>query len=207
MTKNQGCDLYRLLGEGGELLYVGISLNVAKRMSEHRKDKSWWDEVTDIKRTQYSSKHEALKAERQAIKRDRPKYNVQYNILNMACRHCGRHVGSDGYVYLNGDSYKFRREYNARMEEIKRRPENYGLALICLADLDGLPNEPSWILTHARCDNDSADYYNIDAPRISTWRDVAHWSAHLSQKNWFTDTDWAGFVYWLERHNGGLRLP
>lgn len=33
ILEHQKHSLYRLLGEGGELLYVGISLNVAKRMS------------------------------------------------------------------------------------------------------------------------------------------------------------------------------
>jgi hypothetical protein len=177
-------------------------------MSEHRSDKPWWNDVVQIKRERYATRKAALSAEEHAIKHERPKYNVVHNskyqskstgpTLRMPCRHCGKQVGTGGYVYCAGDPRKFRREYDKYMSEHSRNGLINGGAFI------GAPSEPSWILTHSACDDDPADWYSIDAPRISTWRDVAHWSAHLSEKNWFADTDWAGFVYWLERHNGGI---
>jgi len=62
-----------------ELLYVGISLNVFARLSQHRRDKEWWDEVTEIKVKHFDTREEALDAEAKSIKNDSPKYNIAMN--------------------------------------------------------------------------------------------------------------------------------
>jgi len=61
------------------LLYVGISLNVFARLSQHRRDKEWWDEVTEITVKHYDTREEALDAEAKSIKTDGPKYNIAMN--------------------------------------------------------------------------------------------------------------------------------
>lgn len=211
MTKNQGCDLYRILGEGGELLYVGISLNVAKRMSEHRSEKSWWDEVTDIKREHYSTRETALEVESRTIKREQPKYNVMHNSeapspngkLVMMCHGCGKSVADGkGWVHLLGDVGA----YQKQVEEFNELYVDKNGFVNGGDWLFGHPDMPKWVVHHSDCDPDpDGGEYFIDVHRINTWRSVAHWSAHLSQKNWFADTDWTDFVYELERHNGGIQ--
>ena len=62
-----------------ELLYVGISLNVFARLSQHRRDKEWWDEVTEITVKHYDTREQALDAEAKSIKKDNPKYNIAMN--------------------------------------------------------------------------------------------------------------------------------
>ena len=62
-----------------ELLYVGISLNVFARLSQHKRDKSWWDEITEITVKHYDTRDEALDAEAKAIKESGPKYNIAMN--------------------------------------------------------------------------------------------------------------------------------
>ena len=62
-----------------ELLYVGISLNYFARLSQHRRDKDWWDEVTEITVKHYDTREEALDAEAKSIKKDNPKYNIAMN--------------------------------------------------------------------------------------------------------------------------------
>jgi hypothetical protein len=74
-------DLYRYYDSDGNLLYLGISLNAAKRASEHRKDKHWWNEVATIKIEHLPTGDRALVLEIEAdlIKAEKPKYNVVHN--------------------------------------------------------------------------------------------------------------------------------
>lgn len=66
--------LYRFYG-GRRLLYVGITDNVSTRFTDHAK-KAWWSEVTNIAFTTYADRAAALEAEVEAIRQERPAYNV-----------------------------------------------------------------------------------------------------------------------------------
>ena len=70
--------LYRFWNED-ELLYVGISLNVFARLSQHRRDKDWWDEITNITVSHFDTREQALDAEAKAIKEENPMYNIAMN--------------------------------------------------------------------------------------------------------------------------------
>jgi hypothetical protein len=74
-------DLYRYYDSDGNLLYLGISLNAAKRASEHRKDKQWWNEVATIQIEHLPTGDRALVLEIEAelIKDEKPRYNVVHN--------------------------------------------------------------------------------------------------------------------------------
>jgi predicted GIY-YIG superfamily endonuclease len=72
--------VYRLFGETGVLLYVGVAKNPEKRFKQHH-DKEWWSGV-DFERTTitwYPDKAEAFEAERQAIESEMPIYNIVFN--------------------------------------------------------------------------------------------------------------------------------
>lgn len=71
--------LYRFYGQDGTLLYVGMTMDPGRRWKEHAADKSWWHEVADITVEQFATRDEVLEAERWAIIRGRPKYNVAHN--------------------------------------------------------------------------------------------------------------------------------
>ena len=62
-----------------KLLYVGISLNVFARLSQHKRDKDWWDEITEITVKHYDTREQALDAEAKAIKEQDPQYNIAMN--------------------------------------------------------------------------------------------------------------------------------
>jgi hypothetical protein len=48
-------------------------------------------------------------------------------------------------------------------------------------------------------------WWSVD--RCQTWADVIHWQRHLSEKNWFTDTDWSGLLEQLDDPEpSGLRF-
>lgn len=71
--------LYRLYDESGQLLYVGISVDPGKRLAQHRSDKKWWSEVSNITIQPMATRKVALAAEREAIKDERPVYNLVHN--------------------------------------------------------------------------------------------------------------------------------
>lgn len=80
------CCLYRFFGEGGRLLYVGISENLPTRLSQHRADKPWWHEVRSISVEHFPTRLDAEVAEREAIEREEPTYNRQWSRGRMVMR-------------------------------------------------------------------------------------------------------------------------
>lgn len=68
--------LYRLLNDGGLLLYVGISIDPERRFGEHRKVHDWWPLVArrDVKWLPFGGL-EAERAERAAIGVGQPAFN------------------------------------------------------------------------------------------------------------------------------------
>lgn len=68
--------LYRLYGEGGALLYVGITHHVEQRFTEHERDKPWWPEVETKAVEWFDTRPLALAAELRAIHDEEPRYNV-----------------------------------------------------------------------------------------------------------------------------------
>lgn len=71
--------LYRFFSKDGELLYIGISANPLRRADQHSLSKDWWREVYGVTIEQKANRAEVLEAEREAIQRERPKYNVIHN--------------------------------------------------------------------------------------------------------------------------------
>lgn len=70
--------LYRLYGADDALLYVGISVHLA-RWAGHATDKPWWREVARATVEWFPDRSAALTAERAAIATERPRCNVQHN--------------------------------------------------------------------------------------------------------------------------------
>jgi prophage antirepressor-like protein len=75
-TPDKPTMLYRFYGHDGQLLYVGISWRLAERMLQHRRGKSWWSDVEDVKVEQHPSRAAANEAETLAIRTERPLYNI-----------------------------------------------------------------------------------------------------------------------------------
>lgn len=73
-----GVSLYRHFAGDGQLLYVGVSLNAIRRLVEHREASGWFGGVRRVEIEVFASREEVLRAERAAIKRERPQYNVQH---------------------------------------------------------------------------------------------------------------------------------
>lgn len=70
--------LYRFFGAGGALLYVGITNNPSRRFTQHGVSREWWHEVETIRMERFPNREAVLAAERAAIKKERPKYNIKH---------------------------------------------------------------------------------------------------------------------------------
>jgi predicted GIY-YIG superfamily endonuclease len=71
--------LYRVWGDGGLLLYIGVSNDFGRRWKEHAKQQPWWGEMRRLTADEwFGSRKEAEEAEQAAIKTERPKYNKRH---------------------------------------------------------------------------------------------------------------------------------
>jgi predicted GIY-YIG superfamily endonuclease len=75
--------LYRLWGQEGDLLYVGITNNVKRRSKQHKRDKHWWEQVQSKTISEFPTREAALQAEYHAIKSECPKYNIACYLSTM----------------------------------------------------------------------------------------------------------------------------
>lgn len=69
--------LYRMFDTNGDLLYVGITMDVESRFRDHRREKQWWPEVRTITLEHFSDRATLKSAEQAAILREQPMFNVQ----------------------------------------------------------------------------------------------------------------------------------
>jgi predicted GIY-YIG superfamily endonuclease len=71
--------LYRLCDAKDRPLYIGVSDSWPRRMGQHRATKSWFPEVRTVRLEYFPDRESVLVAERQAIEREEPRYNIQHN--------------------------------------------------------------------------------------------------------------------------------
>lgn len=55
--------VYRFFDAAGEILYVGCTHNLHKRMVEHACEKPWWGQVAEVESTEYTNGYDAYFAE------------------------------------------------------------------------------------------------------------------------------------------------
>lgn len=119
-------------------------------------------------------------------------------MIKWICDVCTQLIADgEGYVHTNlGDAVK------ARQFDLGQ--DRTVLRIVTFDDLAKMPRRSRWRTHHEKCLpflGDSNDYW-MDVERLRTWRQIAHWSAHLSGKNWFAYTDWTGLVYATEHRCG-----
>jgi mRNA-degrading endonuclease RelE of RelBE toxin-antitoxin system/predicted GIY-YIG superfamily endonuclease len=71
--------VYRIYDASQALLYIGVTATVGTRWQAHAGLQKWWPEVQHQTVTWYSTRSEALEAERLAIRAERPLHNVTHN--------------------------------------------------------------------------------------------------------------------------------
>ena len=77
VSRNQ--TLYRLFNADDELLYIGITQRQMVRFHQHSRDKGWWSEVARIRIEHYPTREDVERAERDAIRSEKPRYNIVWN--------------------------------------------------------------------------------------------------------------------------------
>jgi predicted GIY-YIG superfamily endonuclease len=85
--------LYRHFSATGELLYVGISCKPITRLKQHEHDASWAAQITRVEIEKFADRAAALQAERDAIKKERPKHNVMHTSGAPKCREMSFKLG------------------------------------------------------------------------------------------------------------------
>lgn len=75
-TPKETC-LYRHFDRSGTLLYVGISVTLAQRVSAHKVNSKWFRSVATITVEWFDDVQSALEAEIKAIVEERPKHNIR----------------------------------------------------------------------------------------------------------------------------------
>jgi hypothetical protein len=71
--------LYRIWGNDGQLLYVGISKSALSRLGQHLTEKPWAEEISNVTIETFPTRELAAAAEVAAIKAERPLHNVVHN--------------------------------------------------------------------------------------------------------------------------------
>jgi len=71
--------LYRHFDSSGKLLYIGISLNAAARLSQHKDHSGWFKNITRVDIEKFEDRMSALTAEREAIRIENPEHNIRHN--------------------------------------------------------------------------------------------------------------------------------
>jgi predicted GIY-YIG superfamily endonuclease len=70
--------VYRCYDQAGKLLYVGCTRDVEKRMQTHRYNSPWHGEMSRTTAQMFTDQPSALVAEREAIEREHPQFNVSF---------------------------------------------------------------------------------------------------------------------------------
>ena len=71
--------MYRHFDSSRNLLYIGISDDIYRRTREHVHDSAWYRECVHVTVEHVGSRQEARAAEREAIQRESPRENKQWN--------------------------------------------------------------------------------------------------------------------------------
>lgn len=196
IPKSETHALYRFLSADGELLYVGITSNPGRRWPEHEKSKPWWHEVTNIKCERHLNRDAALFAETEAIRNERPRYNIAQAVRSpspespgyrVQCGECEDEATVFAVLAVPLEAY---RKHQERLED-PRVP--FGEKIMTLPELLDAPDPASWHLT---C---TAHYAGDDV--VSYWgqfkssrRAAVDIIRHVGEKEWALRlTDFASF--------------
>jgi hypothetical protein len=71
--------LYRYFAPDSRLLYVGISVSAFLRHKQHRTQSHWFPEAGNMTWQTFETRKEAIAAEAEAIRTERPIYNGTHN--------------------------------------------------------------------------------------------------------------------------------
>ena len=71
--------LYRHFAANGDLLYIGQSISAIARLSGHKKDSAWFNQITRVEIEHFSTRETVLIEEKKAIINEHPIFNKTYS--------------------------------------------------------------------------------------------------------------------------------
>jgi hypothetical protein len=83
--------LYRYFGEDGTLLYIGVSLSAVQRLAQHRIHAPWFDQIKRIELETFATRQQAEAAERAAIIKEMPLFNISFSNSKARSRALNQH--------------------------------------------------------------------------------------------------------------------
>lgn len=179
-----GTSLYRAYDPDGELLYVGIGFSWAKRIKSHE-SKDWHQLVKTVSVQHFDDRPSDVRAKREAIRSERPAFNVQHNrpkpAPNTSMEAKDRaeafwYVGN-AHVYLRGIS-----DGRISLEDLPNwyQPAHYILAypkrLARFTQLWSEGRIPDGDMSHAEI-IDEMNHADPAAPRIKSTGSYGNWKA------------------------------
>lgn len=140
--------LYRHFNADGALLYAGIAVDHLRRLKQHEYSAEWHTEITRIDLEWFSTREEALAAEKQAVKNERPLFNIRLQEENRRGRWAVGHAFSgkaDGLYFSTVDVKAALREWqeNFPAEKFEIFAVQEGMCIANSGRLD--PFEFSWL--------------------------------------------------------------
>lgn len=69
--------LYRHFDKDQTLLYVGLTNDVFRRLSEHKLGTRWFEQITHVSVEHFDTREEAQQAETKAIETEAPLHNLK----------------------------------------------------------------------------------------------------------------------------------
>lgn len=72
--------LYRFYDLDDQLLYIGISDDLGRRLDQHARGKTWWRDVAVVRVEHHPDRAAVRAAERLAIQTEHPLHNVQHAV-------------------------------------------------------------------------------------------------------------------------------
>lgn len=177
-------DLYRIYGNDGQLLYVGISYSTIQRLGQHKDTQHWFESVARIERQNLGdiSRQEALAIEAQVITAERPQYNKTHNRSSQ----------------LSGDRQKSTSTAGTSRQHDYRWLCDW-CANVCVGESAYvlLDKEYNWHVLHRKCDPipEWASLYWFSVDRIETKAQADDWHRHM-----------AGKQFWKAAYTGWRRL-
>ena len=84
-----------------ELLYVGYTRWLKRRLRDHRREKPWWPEVIEVRSEEFATEDEARQREKELWVDGRPKYNKNSPFRTV----------EEQAVYMRANVKRWRREH------------------------------------------------------------------------------------------------
>jgi predicted GIY-YIG superfamily endonuclease len=122
--------LYRHYDSDGVLLYIGISLSFMVRLASHRHHKHWFNAIAMTKYENFATRREAAKAEKLAIKSEKPLHNIAHNNMPVRPRKKDFYIAPDEGSYFTLElPFKVPREIYTIANSQKDAVENFRIML------------------------------------------------------------------------------